>query len=109
MSATQDRAVDLFVDAGLLAHEQHVLDQALAELGDCLGGLDHTGRCQKCGRLVVRLHNKRGCAMVIPVVGQLLWLWDNAYSVPFFGKALWLVRRRIRPVSSDPSAAGSER
>lgn len=70
------------------------LDALHDDLAECLAPLDNTGRCTDCGRLVARTHDRRGCAMLIPVVGQVLWLLDNAYSIPFLGKALWLHRRR---------------
>jgi hypothetical protein len=70
------------------------LDVLHDDLAECLAPLDNTGRCTDCGRLVARAHDRRGCAMLIPVVGQVLWLLDNAYSIPFLGKALWLHRRR---------------
>jgi hypothetical protein len=88
-------------EASVLLDAVHHLDESLITLHDdiCIGSLDR-GRCGDCGRMVIP-HRKRGCAMAIPVVGQVLWLADNRYSIPFVGKWLWLRRKSSAVVGPD--------
>lgn len=97
--------------AGVLAplHQLLTTTEGLHDrLVGCYGPLDGKGRCMDCGRLVDRAkaHDQRGCMMLVPVLGNVLWLLDNPESIPYFGKRLWLRRRAAAP-SSAPVAAGT--
>jgi hypothetical protein len=101
--ADRNDAVELFDIVHTVTDDLGGLHDDLAE---CLSPLDATGRCTDCGRLVARAHNRRGCAMAIPVVGQVLRLLDGgAYSLPFVGKALWLAKRRRVLAAAPPPPA----
>jgi hypothetical protein len=87
----RDEAAEL-LDA--VHHHVDTVEALHDDLAECLGPLDHRGRCTDCGRLVAHAHKERGCMTAVPFLGGILWLLDNPESIPFLGKQLFLHRRR---------------
>ena len=90
---------DTYEARELLDDALHHADAALAalhvQLGDiCYARPDHHGRCVDCGRLVARQRSgghKRGGCLLAPAV----WVASALLPLPFVGKAVWLLRRKV--------------
>lgn len=86
-------AVDRLLEAGV------ALQRHLAFHPEAL--VDGHGRCNQCGRLFampprprMASDKPRGCAFALGAIrAQVRWVSNYAMSVPFVGKALWLLRR----------------